>query len=206
VPGRFAKFKFTFRTFIVAALVAAGLGTAASMALTPHTSSPLAKVVRPSASPTPTGAAATPTPAAPTESIAASAPTPTPPPTVAGASTQKPQPTPVKKAAAPTPAPPVNTVMLVLEYPKGPYSGQVRLLPGADACAVLEQAKSEGKLTSLNIDYTTYMNSLHSAYVKEINGYENWKFKVESGGKTTSPLGCSLVKPLPNDKITWSTV
>jgi hypothetical protein len=83
--------------------------------------------------------------------------------------------------------------------PAGTANFTVRLIPGADACSVLSEAKAEGLINSLDIDYS-YLKTLHSAYVREINGYaDHWTVKVNG----VAPLGCSLVSPTKNDNVTW---
>ena len=68
-----------------------------------------------------------------------------------------------------------------------------------DVCSIMEKAKDEGKINSLTMD-DSYLSTLNSKYVKEINGYkDNWTFTVNGN----SPLGCSLYTVKPNDLIIW---
>ena len=70
---------------------------------------------------------------------------------------------------------------------------------GANACDVLQEAKNEGKINSVTFD-DSYMSTMHSRYITEINGYSNnWTFTVDG----SSPNGCSLINPKPNDTIVW---
>ena len=67
------------------------------------------------------------------------------------------------------------------------------------ACDVLQKAKDAGKLKSVTFD-DSYMATMHSRYISEINGFaNNWTFTVNG----SSPLGCSLSQPKPNDTIVW---
>jgi hypothetical protein len=93
-----------------------------------------------------------------------------------------------------------STVVLQLHEPDGNFSYSITLQHGADVCGVLQEAKNEGKLRSLTLD-NAYQQSMHSMYVKEINGYNNnWTFTA--AGK--APLGCSLYTPKPGDTISWN--
>ena len=70
---------------------------------------------------------------------------------------------------------------------------------GMNVCDLLTQAKNEGKIQSLTID-NSYLSTLKSAYVYEINGYKNnWTFTVNGA----TPKGCSLSFPKPNDSVVW---
>lgn len=93
----------------------------------------------------------------------------------------------------------IETVTVQIIEPDGTSNFQVMLHSGNTVCDILQTAKSEEKIKSLTLD-NSYMDSLHSAYVKELNGYkDNWTFTING----TSPLGCSLASPKPNDNIIW---
>ncbi len=101
--------------------------------------------------------------------------------------------------ATPTQTPASATVQMQVQTPGGTSSFSTNLNTGANACDVLQEAKNEGKITSVTFD-DSYMSSLHSRYVTEISGYQNnWTFTVNG----SSPLGCSLANPKPNDSIVW---
>ena len=96
----------------------------------------------------------------------------------------------------PTQAPAVMIHMQIAE-PDGTlnFSLPVR----GNVCDELTEAKNEGKIHSVTFD-SSYMGSMHSLYVKEINGYtNNWTFTVNE----QSPQGCSLVLPKAGDNIVW---
>ncbi len=120
-----------------------------------------------------------------------SSPTPTP--------TSAPQ-TSVTPSSTPTMSPAQqDSVNMTVNSPDGSSNFQVKLNSGADVCAVLQEAKDEGKIKSVAFD-DSYMPSLHSRYVTEINGFSNnWTFTLNGA----SPLGCSLSHPQPNDTIVW---
>ncbi len=108
--------------------------------------------------------------------------------------TVTPQPT-----TAPTTASVTNTVSMQVQDPAGTSNFMVTLKNGANACDVLQEAKDEGKINSVTFD-DSYMASLHSRYVTQINGYaNNWTFTING----SSPNGCSLSNPKPNDSIVW---
>jgi len=158
---------------------------------------PVARVGHPQGSSQPT---TTTTPAA-TANPATNSPEASANPVVAGAATTAPHAASTKPAAStPTPVPPVtNAVTLQLIDPAGTFTYGVHLLAGADACTILTEAKSEGDLASVTID-NSYLSTLHSAYVREINGFENnWTVKVNG----IAPQGCSLVSLKNNDNVTW---
>ncbi|MGH7203409.1 MAG: DUF4430 domain-containing protein [Candidatus Levyibacteriota bacterium] len=101
-----------------------------------------------------------------------------------------------------TPVPtsqPTSTVSLQIQDPAGTSSFTVTLKTGANVCDVLQETKDEGKISSIIFD-DSYMSTLHSRYVNEINGFKNnWTFTING----TTPLGCSLANPKPNDTIVW---
>jgi hypothetical protein len=106
--------------------------------------------------------------------------------------------TPIPSATAPV-AKPVPTVNIQIIEPDGNFSFTVTLHDGNTICDSLTDAKLEGKIKSVTID-DSYMSSLHSAYVKEINGFtNNWTFTVNG----QSPRGCSLYTPKSGDMIVW---
>lgn len=91
------------------------------------------------------------------------------------------------------------TVTMQIIEPDGNNNFTVILTSGNNLCDSLTEAKNEGKIRSLTLDYS-YMSSLHSAYVRELNGYQN-NWTVTVNGK--SPQGCSLYTPNPGDIIVW---
>lgn len=99
----------------------------------------------------------------------------------------------------PAPTTATNTVSMQIQDPAGNSTFTVTLNSGANACDVLQEAKNEGKINSVTFD-DSYMATLHSRYITEINGYQNnWTFTVNG----SSPNGCSLINPKPNDTIVW---
>ena len=98
-----------------------------------------------------------------------------------------------------TPTQTIQNINMQLITPDGTSNFSVVLKSGANACDVLQEAKDEGKINSVTFD-DSYVSSLHSRYVTEINSYkDNWTFTVNGN----SPLGCSLSNPKPNDVIVW---
>ena len=190
--------KFQPLPTLLAVMAVTGLATAALLARAPHHSLNYSGSAIVTASPATPAPAATPT----------NAPAPAQP-AVAGASTQATTPSPtlrpvapsaIKPAPAVAASPPASSVSVTIIDPAGPATFAVQLTPSADACAVLEEAKTEGKIASLYIDYKTVNTSLRSAYVRQINSFtDGWTFKVNG----VSPLGCSLSHPSSNDQITW---
>ena len=86
-----------------------------------------------------------------------------------------------------------------IKTPDSSSSFSVELTDGMSVCDVLQKAKDDGKISSLTID-DSYLSTLKSKYVSEINKYKNnWTFTVNGN----SPLGCSLSYPKPNDIIVW---
>ena len=99
----------------------------------------------------------------------------------------------------PTAQPISSTVSMQVQDPGGNSSFTVTLNNGANACDVLQEAKNEGKINSVTFN-DDYMSTMHSRYITEINGYSNnWTFTVNG----SSPQGCSLINPKPNDTIVW---
>lgn len=109
-------------------------------------------------------------------------------------------------SAAPLPPSPTSTPVAVvsivnvdIKTPDSSSSFSVEFKDGMNVCDVLQKAKDDGKISSLTID-DSYLSTLNSKYVYEINGYKNnWTFTVNGN----SPLGCSLSNPKPNDIIVW---
>lgn len=181
-----------FSAIIVAAALAV-LGGAGMLARAPHYSQ-ARDLPRPTASTAPS------TPG----SMLATSTEPASAPAVAGAATTAPNAITPQPGAAKTPTTPTptiaSTINLTLIDPDGTFNYIVRLSPDADACTVLEQARTEGKISSLDIDYSYLKTHLKSAYVRSINTFtNNWTVKVNG----TAPLGCSLVRPQNNDNVTW---
>lgn len=201
IVRRFRQLKIS--SVIIALAVATGLGAAAVVATAPSQSIARAPVT-PAPSPqtqasTPTQSSAIGTSPAP---VSAAPPAATTQPTVAGAATRPTTPAPkaptLSSAPAPTPAP-QTLITLALSIQGRESSFQLALTSGMDACTVLEKAEAEGKIASVTLDYS-YMPTLRSAYVREINGYENnWTVKVNG----VSPRGCSLVNLKSGDNVTW---
>ncbi len=108
----------------------------------------------------------------------------------------------VSQSTPPTSQPsqaPKPTVTMQIIEPDGTNTFTVTLNSGNNLCDNLTEAKNEGKVRSVTIDYS-YMSSLHSAYIKEVNGYQN-NWTVTVNGK--SPQGCSLYTPNSGDSIVW---
>lgn len=101
--------------------------------------------------------------------------------------------------AVPTQTPASATVSVEITSPSGTSTFTVSYSENMTVCDVLQKAKDTGKITSVTFD-DSYMATLHSKYVAEINGFaNNWTFSVNG----SSPLGCSLSQPKPNDTIIW---
>lgn len=95
-----------------------------------------------------------------------------------------------------TPQPIVN---LQLKSPAGSSQYAVKLIAITDACTILTAARDQGYVKSVTID-NSYLSTLKSAYVREINGYyNNWTFKVNGA----SPKGCSLASITTGDTVVW---
>jgi hypothetical protein len=90
-------------------------------------------------------------------------------------------------------------VTLGIIFPSEALNLSEEIEDGMNVCDLLTQTKNEGKIQSLAID-NSYLSTLKSAYVYEINGYKNnWTFTVNGA----SPKGCSLSFPKPGDVIVW---
>lgn len=124
---------------------------------------------------------------------------PTPTPTTPPSSNQPVQST--SQITTPTTAPtasPKPTVSLQINDPGETKSFSVTLNSGNNLCDNLTEAKNEGKIKSVTM---TWYASFNSYYVVEINGYnKNWTFTLNG---VQPKVGCSLVKPNPNDTIIW---
>lgn len=96
---------------------------------------------------------------------------------------------------SPSPSPAVQTVNVDVQG-----SGfTVEVSGDLNVCQVMQRARDQGKISSLTLD-DSYMSSMNSQYVREMNGMSNnWTFKVNGN----SPLGCSLYQVKPNDQIAW---
>ena len=94
---------------------------------------------------------------------------------------------------------PQATVSIQLSDPDGTSIFHVRINPGDDLCANLVEAKAEDKIKSLTVD-DSYLETFHSRYIREINGYSNnWTVEVND----VKPEGCSLYYPKAGDQIIW---
>ncbi|MEK7570772.1 MAG: DUF4430 domain-containing protein [Patescibacteria group bacterium] len=101
--------------------------------------------------------------------------------------------------STPTPTSTVATATLEIQDPTASSRFPIEITNGMNVCDLLQKAKDTGKIVSVTFD-DSYMASLNSRYVVEINGYQNnWTFTVNG----SSPLGCSLTHPKPNDTIVW---
>ncbi|QQR52645.1 DUF4430 domain-containing protein [bacterium] len=94
---------------------------------------------------------------------------------------------------------PQPIVNLQLKSPAGSSQYIVKLMAITDACTILIAARDQGYVKSVTID-NSYLSTLKSAYVREINGYyNNWTFKVNGA----SPKGCSLASITTGDTVVW---
>lgn len=101
-------------------------------------------------------------------------------------------------SATPTPTPESETVTLRIEAPAGAVNLTLPL-SNDNVCDLLLRARMEGKINSVTLD-DSYLPTLKSAYVVEINGYRNnWTFTVNG----QSPRGCSLYQPKSGDVVVW---
>ena len=109
-----------------------------------------------------------------------------------------------QQAAIPTPTPisdPTQTqqsiVHMQISEPDG--TSNFSIPAEGNACDELTEAKDEDKIHSVTFN-SSYMNSMHSLYIKEINGYQNnWTFTINGQG----PAGCSLASPKSGDTVIW---
>lgn len=93
-----------------------------------------------------------------------------------------------------------NMVNMKIITPEGESNFTVELKDGQNACDNLYEAKAEGKIKSLTIK-DTYLESMGSLYVYEINGYKN-NWILSLNGKSSS-YGCSKVFPKVGDVVEW---
>ena len=123
-------------------------------------------------------------------------------PAVLGATSSSPSPStsPVPSPSPnpnPSPLASISTQTVNLEIQGSSFT--VEISGDLNVCQVLEKAKDQGKISSLTLD-DSYMSSMNSQYVREINGMSNnWTFKVNGN----SPLGCSLYQVKPGDQIVF---
>ncbi len=95
---------------------------------------------------------------------------------------------------------PSSLVNMKIITPEGESNFSVKLISGQNACDNLYEAKAEGKIKSLTIK-DTYLESMGSLYVYEINGYKNnW---ILSSNAKSSSVGCSKVLPKAGDVVEW---
>lgn len=96
---------------------------------------------------------------------------------------------------SPSPTPSIQTVSVEVQG----SSFTLEISGDLNVCQVMQRARDQGKISSLTLD-DSYMSSMNSQYVREMNGMSNnWTFKVNG----SSPLGCSLYQVKPNDQIVW---
>lgn len=108
-----------------------------------------------------------------------------------------------------TPVPPTVTptqisaaVEVTISQPDGTSTFNIAWHEGMNVCDVIKQAKAAGHITSLTLD-ESYIASMKSPYIYEINGYkDNWVFEVN--GKPT--LGCALVTIEQDDHVMWKYI
>jgi hypothetical protein len=180
----------------IALVVAGGF----ALALVPG-NSPVAKTVFPAKEASPE----------PSASASATA-TPTATPEVAGAETAAPAPAAEPKAAQPATnaapaqqAAPAPQVTLQIKGGGSTNTLTVNALPATNACNLLRRAQAAGKLSSLSI---TYYAALKSDYVVEINGLNNWVYKIngeELQWGCTNPANPWL-NIAPGNTVTWESV
>ena len=129
-------------------------------------------------------------------------------PTVAGISTAAP--TANNNAAKPTQPGQENYephISLVIKISGKSSTYSVRLLPGANPCTVLNEARQEGWISSVTIldDSNT---SLKSLFVSQINGIGSWEYTVKNGSPPGGNLeGCTYpnsIQPIDGSTVTWT--
>lgn len=177
-------------------IVAAGLWVAFGI----RPAAPVATHIAPT--PSATGAPASPVVAGSQTQLPEPAVTPAVPTGQPGAPAGRPA-----SAAPPTPAStpaatsvPAPMIKLAVSSPEGQFSYALPASEVTNACDALTAAKNHGYLRSVTLD-NSYQSTLHSAYVREINGYENnWTFKVNG----SAPRGCSLALVTKGDTVSWS--
>ncbi|HLC88132.1 MAG TPA: DUF4430 domain-containing protein [Patescibacteria group bacterium] len=149
--------------------------------------------IKPSPPPTPPGSTA------PAPSTASS-------PAVLGATSASPSPgtspshsPPPAGGSGPSPSPSASISPQTVNLEIQGSGFTIEISGNLNVCQVLEKAKDQGKISSLTLD-DSYMSSMNSQYVREINGMSNnWTFKVNGN----SPLGCSLYTVKPGDQIVF---
>jgi hypothetical protein len=103
----------------------------------------------------------------------------------------------VKPSLSPSPSP--SPVVQTANVDVQGSSFTVEVSGDLNVCQVMQRARDQGKISSLTLD-DSYMSSMNSQYVREMNGMSNnWTFKVNGN----SPLGCSLYQVKPDDQIVW---
>jgi hypothetical protein len=117
-----------------------------------------------------------------------------------------PSPKPTESFIAPSSTPtlveavPKSFVNMKIITPNGESNFTVELKDNQTACDNLVESKAEGKIISVTLK-DTYLDSLGSLYVYEINGYKNnWVFYLNGKGSST---GCSKVFPKNGDTVEW---
>ena len=110
----------------------------------------------------------------------------------------EPKPTPTA-SQTPAPSPIASIVHIEIKTPNGSSSFETEITDGMNLCDIMQKAKDSGKINSITFD-DSYLSVYKSKYVQEINGFSNnWTFTVNG----STPLGCSLSNPKPNDSIIW---
>jgi len=132
-------------------------------------------------------------------------PTPTTPITKPKASPSSfPTPATTTPSPSPTPTPVVQQITLEMSIDGG-SSFSLNLEQGKNHCDALNQALSEGKISSLNMQYNS---SLGSFGVYQINGLGKegqvwWVYEVND---KSPPFGCSQVQVKDGDKVKWKYI
>jgi hypothetical protein len=201
IPFRLPKSALKPLLIASLSLVVAG-GIALAIVPTPR---PLSTTIRPQI-PSPSS-----TPSA-SNTPATAITTPASVPSVAGVSTIAPSatPQPAPQAAAPGITCPNDTgsiVHLTIKYPGVAATCDVHFSAGLDPCSLLQEAKTEGMITALNIydspDYMAHHNN--SAYLYDLNGYkDNWTYSaLDPMGKPLLAPGCPFPALQSRDSVTW---
>lgn len=166
-----------------------------SPSLTPSPSAkpslkPLIKApAKPSLAPSPS-----PSPSASAVSVSSSGSSPA----VLGTTASSPSPSPSPNPSA-SPSPSASPVSQTVNVEVQGSGFTIEISGDLNVCQVMQRARDQGKISSLTLD-DSYMSSMNSQYVREMNGMSNnWTFKVNGN----SPLGCSLYQVKPNDQIVW---
>lgn len=193
------RLSYRVRTGLLLAAGLGVLGVGAYLAGTNHPGRPAARQVQAVAEPA--SASPTATPLAQSSTSPSLTPTASSHPVVAGAATTAPKPVAAPAhPATPQPPTPVATALLTLSEPDGITAYTIDLAHVTNACDILTAAHAQGKLRSVTLD-SAYFSTLHSTYVREINGYaNNWTVKVNGA----SPKGCSLATVTKGDSVVWT--